>query len=329
MAHSTLSPALEDKVKSRIQARPGSRFHLKDHDPDWSLHPELRTKPGPAEKEYAKAILSKNIEFLESAEGLLYASGAHALLVVLQGMDTAGKDGTIKHVMSGLNPQSCRVTSFKQPSREETARDFLWRYSKALPERGEIGIFNRSHYEEVLVTRAHPEWIEKQKIPRERIGKKLWKERYEDINAWERHLSRNGTVVLKFFLHISKGEQKRRLLERLDDPEKNWKFNAGDLAERDRWKDYQEAYEDAIRATTTDWAPWYVIPADHKWSARVLVAQVITDAIRSLKLKYPRQNEAQAAELRRSARPRLRLRGCPRRAVTASPSFLKPSVGAP
>jgi PPK2 family polyphosphate:nucleotide phosphotransferase len=299
MDDNNTTPTLKAKILKRIQVR-GSRVRLHNYPSDWTLHPDLKEREGEDTKQYAKKILEQNIEELSTAEGLLYASGRAALLIVFQGMDTSGKDGTIKHVMSGLNPQSCRVTGFKQPSREELARDFLWRYSKALPERGEIGIFNRSHYEEVLVTRVHPEWLEKQGVPPDEIGKQLWQDRYRDINAWEHHLSRSGTMILKFFLHISKAEQKRRLLERLDDPKKNWKFSAGDLAERKRWNDYVEAYEDALTATSTRWAPWHIIPADHKWSARVLIAQVITDRIRLLKLKYPKMSAAQAAELRKA-----------------------------
>jgi PPK2 family polyphosphate:nucleotide phosphotransferase len=299
MADENTAPVLKTKALKHIEVR-GSRVRLRDYSTDWTIHPDLKDKEDEDTKKYAKEILDKNLEELATAEGLLYASGKNALLIVLQGMDTSGKDGTIKHVMSGLNPQSCRVTSFKQPSREELARDFLWRYSKALPERGEIGIFNRSHYEEVLVTRVHPEWIEKQGIPKDEIDKKLWENRYRDINAWEHHLSRSGTVILKFFLHISKAEQKRRLLARLDDPKKNWKFSEGDIAERERWNDYVKAYEDALAATNSSWAPWHVIPADHKWSARVLVAQVITNRIRLLKLKYPTINSAKAQELRKA-----------------------------
>jgi PPK2 family polyphosphate:nucleotide phosphotransferase len=201
-------------------------------------------------------------------------------------MDAAGKDGTIKHVMSGVNPQGCQVFSFKKPSSEELDHNFLWRYMRCLPERGRIGIFNRSYYEDVLVVKVHPELLGRQ-LPREKVGKKFWEERYEDINAFERHLVRNGTLVLKFFLNVSKDEQKNRFLERLDRPEKNWKFSPSDLAERGHWDDYMAAYEDALSATSTEWAPWYVIPADYKWITRAVVADVITTAIRSLDLAYP------------------------------------------
>ena len=202
-------------------------------------------------------------------------------------MDAAGKDGTIKHVMSGVNPQGCQVFSFKKPSDEELDHNFLWRYMKALPERGRIGIFNRSYYEEVLVVKVHPELHERQKLPPGKRGKSFWQERYDDINHFERHLTRNGTLILKFFLHVSKDEQKKRFLERLEDPEKHWKFSTSDLAERAFWKDYMEAFEEALSATSTEWAPWYVIPADHKWVARAVVADILTSTISSLHLSYP------------------------------------------
>jgi PPK2 family polyphosphate:nucleotide phosphotransferase len=217
---------------------------------------------------------------------LLYASDTHAVLLVFQAMDAAGKDGTIRHVMSGVNPQGCQVFSFKKPSAEELDHNFLWRYMKRLPERGRIGIFNRSYYEDVLVVKVHPELLGGQ-LPREKVGKKFWEERYEDINTFERHLVRNGTVIIKFFLNVSKEEQKKRFLERLERPEKNWKFSAADLAERGYWDDYMKAYEDALSATSTEWAPWYVIPADHKWVARTVVADVITTTIQELDLEYP------------------------------------------
>jgi PPK2 family polyphosphate:nucleotide phosphotransferase len=208
-------------------------------------------------------------------------------------MDAAGKDGTIKHVMSGVNPQGCQVFSFKKPSAEDLDHNFLWRYSKCLPERGRIGIFNRSYYEDVLVVKVHPELIGRQVPRKKKVGKKFWAQRYEDINAFERHLVRNGTVILKFFLNVSKAEQKARFLDRLNRPEKNWKFSAADLAEREYWDDYMEAYEDALAATSTRWAPWYVIPADHKWVARAVVADIITTAIRDLDLRYPEVTEEQ------------------------------------
>jgi PPK2 family polyphosphate:nucleotide phosphotransferase len=235
----------------------------------------------------AEAILAENLKQLAEAQELLYANDVYSLLVILQAMDTAGKDGIIKHVMSGVNPQGCQVFNFKKPSDEELDHNFLWRYMKALPERGRIGIFNRSYYEEVLVVKVHPELCERQKLPPGKRGKPFWRERYDDINWFERHLSRNGTLILKFFLHISKDEQKKRFIERLENPEKHWKFSASDVAERAFWKEYMEAFEEALSATSTEWAPWYIIPADHKWVARAVVADILTSAIASLHLTYP------------------------------------------
>ncbi|MBN9523706.1 polyphosphate kinase 2 family protein [bacterium] len=271
-----------------LRVKPGKKFRLKDHNPGWKQSEEFEELGKDALKERAKAILDTNLADLAEAQGRLYADGRYAVLIVLQAMDAAGKDGTIKHVMSGVNPQGCQVSSFKKPSAEELAHDFLWRYVKALPERGRIGIFNRSYYEDVLVVKVHPELLGRQLPPgAEKPGKKFWEARYEDIVAFERHLARNGTVILKFFLNLSKGEQKRRFLERLDRPEKNWKFSASDLAERTHWDAYMDAYEDALAATSTDEAPWYVVPADHKWVTRAVVADVVTTAIRGLDPRYP------------------------------------------
>jgi len=219
------------------------------------------------------------------------------VLLIFQAMDAAGKDGAIKHVMSGINPQGCQMASFKAPSAEELDHDFLWRCQKSLPERGRIGIFNRSYYEEVLVVRVHPEFLEKQKLPRLLVGKKIWDHRYEDICAFERYLARNGVAIRKFFLHVSHAEQRRRFLERLDTPEKNWKFSAADIAERQHWREYMVAYEDMIRATATPWAPWYVVPADHKWFTRTVVAGAVIDALASLDLEYPEVGKAKRTEL--------------------------------
>ena len=246
-----------------------------------------------AVKERARQILDQNLADLAEAQELLYADDRYAVLIVFQAMDAAGKDGTIKHVMSGVNPQGCQVFSFKQPSAEELDHNFLWRYMRCLPERGRIGIFNRSYYEDVLVVKVHPELLAAQRLPAGKLGKKFWRRRYQDINAFERHLARNGTVILKFFLNVSKDEQKRRFLERLDHPEKHWKFSAADLAERAHWDEYMGAYEDCLSATSTEWAPWYVVPADHKWVTRAVVADVVTTAIRSLDLKYPEVTEEQ------------------------------------
>jgi PPK2 family polyphosphate:nucleotide phosphotransferase len=264
------------------------KVRLKDYNPGWKQTAEFEELGKVALKERAKQQLEENLAALAEAQSLLYANDRYAVLIVLQAMDAAGKDGTIKHVMSGVNPQGCQVFSFKKPSAEELDHNFLWRYMRSLPERGRIGIFNRSYYEDVLVVKVHPELLGRQ-LPREKekVGKKFWEARYEDINAFERHLVRNGTVVLKFFLHVSKDEQKRRFLERLDRPEKNWKFSPADLAERGHWDDYTAAYEDALSATSTEWAPWYVIPADYKWITRSAVADIVTTAIRGLNLSYP------------------------------------------
>lgn len=239
-------------------------------------------------KDVAEEDLRSFVDELAKSQELLWASGSRALLVVLQAMDAAGKDGTIKHVMSGVNPQGCEVTAFKQPSTEELSHDFLWRASRALPERGRIGIFNRSYYEEVLVVRVHPELLARgAPVPAKGPGKAVWQERYEDINAFERHLHRNGTQIVKIFLHVSRDEQKRRFLDRLDDPAKYWKFSAADLAERGHWDDYMAAYEEALTATSTSWAPWYVVPADHKYALRALVGGIVVHAIDEMDLPLP------------------------------------------
>ena len=222
---------------------------------------------------------------------MLYAQDNWAVLLIFQAMDAAGKDGAIKHVMSGVNPQGCQVFSFKAPSSEDLDHDYLWRCIKCLPERGRIGIFNRSYYEETLVVRVHPEFLEQQKLPPELITKDIWKERFQDIRSFERYLTRNGVVIRKFFLHVSKKEQKKRFLERIEEPEKNWKFSANDAKEREYWDDYMEAYEDMIRNTATKEAPWYVVPADNKWFTRVVVAAAVIDALASLNLKYPKVSE--------------------------------------
>ncbi|AMV27798.1 Polyphosphate kinase 2 (PPK2) [Gemmata sp. SH-PL17] len=264
----------------------GKKFRLKDHNSGWKQTEEFKDLGKDALKARAKETLDENLRALTDAQNLLYADDRYSVLIVLQAMDAAGKDGTIRHVMSGVNPQGCQVFSFKKPSAEELDHNFLWRYMKSLPERGRIGIFNRSYYEDVLVVKVHPDFLGAQ-LPREKVGKKFWEDRYEDINSFERHLVRNGTLILKFFLNVSKEEQKRRFLERLDRSEKNWKFSASDLAERGYWDDYMTAYEDAISATSTDLAPWYVIPADHKWITRSVVADIVTTSIQALDLRYP------------------------------------------
>jgi PPK2 family polyphosphate:nucleotide phosphotransferase len=279
---------IRSDVIDLFRVKPGKKFRLKDCNPGWKQSDEFEELGKDALKEKAKATLEANLTDLAAAQDLLYADDRHAVLIVLQAMDAAGKDGTIKHVMSGVNPQGCQVFSFKKPSAEELDHTYLWRYQRCLPERGRIGIFNRSYYEDVLVVKVHPELIGRQ-LPRKKdtVGKGFWKKRYEDINAFERHLVRNGTVVLKFFLNVSKDEQKRRFLERLERPEKNWKFSPSDLAERGYWDDYMAAYEDAIAATSTPEAPWYVVPADHKWVTRAVVADVVTTTIRGLDLRVP------------------------------------------
>lgn len=288
---------IRDDIIDRFRVKPERRFRLKDHETGWAQTPEFEELGKDVIRERAQEILTQNIQDLAEAQELLYAADQFSVLIVLQAMDAAGKDGTIKHVMSGVNPQGCQVFSFKKPSAEELDHNFLWRYMKSLPERGRIGIFNRSYYEDVLVVKVHPELLEQQKLPPGKRGKGFWKARYEDINAFEQHLVRNGTVIVKLFLNVSKDEQKRRFLERLQNPEKHWKFSSADLIERGFWEEYQDAYEDALSATSTEWAPWYVVPADHKWISRTVVADVVTNAIRSLKLKFPDITDAQRAAL--------------------------------
>jgi PPK2 family polyphosphate:nucleotide phosphotransferase len=278
---------LNPKLIKLFQVAPGEKARLKQRDTGWAQTAELKELGKDVVKGRAETVLAENLKQLAEAQELLYANDVYSVLIILQAMDAAGKDGTIKHVMSGVNPQGCQVFSFKKPSDEELDHNFLWRYMKALPERGRIGIFNRSYYEEVLVVKVHPELHERQKLPPGKRGKSFWQERYEDINHFEQHLSRNGTLILKFFLHLSKDEQRKRFLERLEDPEKHWKFSTSDLVERVFWKAYMEAFEEALSATSTEWAPWYVIPADHKWVARAVVADIVTSAISSLHLTFP------------------------------------------
>jgi PPK2 family polyphosphate:nucleotide phosphotransferase len=293
-----------EKLIQRLALRPGRRPRLARFDPDGVLPGDLEELAEDELKEHAREVLAHYLERLAEAQEKLWASDRHSVLIVLQAMDAAGKDGTIKHVMSGVNPQGCQVHSFKKPSAEELDHDFLWRYIKALPERGRIGIFNRSYYEDVLVVKVHPELLENGKLPDGKRGKAFWRARYEAINALEKHLVESGTLVLKFFLHISKEEQRKRLLARLDDPEKHWKFSTADVVERGYWDRYQEAYEDAIEATGTEWAPWHVIPANRKYVARTLVAALITRAIEQLDLRWPEVSDVAEEELR-SARAQL------------------------
>jgi PPK2 family polyphosphate:nucleotide phosphotransferase len=277
------------ELANRYRIRNGKKFRLGGIDPDdtWKLK----------SKEHAQEWLEKGVARLAELQSLLYAQNRNALLLIFQAMDAAGKDGTIKHVMSGVNPQGCQVFSFKAPSAEELDHDYLWRTNKCLPERGRIGIFNRSYYEEVLIVRVHPELLEKQNLPPGAASKNLWRTRFEDINALERHLTRNGTVILKFFLHVSRKEQRERFLSRLEDPEKFWKFSAADAEERERWDEYMAAYEDMVRHTATEHAPWHVVPADHKWFSRLAVAEVIVATLESLKLKYPTVSAKKKKEL--------------------------------
>ena len=274
--------------------KPG-KFKLADFDPAESFG--LST-----DIEQVRAILADGVARLEDMQERLYAHGRWSVLIVLQGIDAAGKDGVIKHVMSGINPQGCSVHAFKPPSVEELAHNFLWRIDKYLPERGRIGIFNRSHYEEVLAVRVHPDLLERQKLPPSVTKKNIWKHRFQDIRAFERHLTRNGTLVLKFHLRISKREQRKRFLARLDEPEKRWKFSAGDIAERAYWDDYMAAYEEMIRETSTDYAPWYVIPADHKHVAWVTVCAAIVEAIEALKPSFPKISGEALKDLKKAER---------------------------
>jgi PPK2 family polyphosphate:nucleotide phosphotransferase len=264
-------------------------FRLKDVEPDDTA--------GLDSKERARDLLEQGVERLQELQEKLYAQDRWSVLLIFQAMDAAGKDGTIKHVMSGVNPQGCQVYSFKAPSPEELDHDFLWRTTRCLPERGRIGIFNRSYYEEVLVARVHQEILAAQKLPPSLVTGDIWKERFEDIAAFERYLARNGTVIRKFFLHVSRKEQKERFLERLDQPEKHWKFSIGDVRERAHWDAYMEAYEDAIRHTSTAHAPWFVVPADHKWFTRLVVAAAVIDALDALDLKFPEVDDHKLDEL--------------------------------
>jgi PPK2 family polyphosphate:nucleotide phosphotransferase len=269
----------------------GKKFRLKDVDPGDTG--ELKSE----DKARAKEVLQNGVKALTELQDMLYGQDRWSLLLVFQAMDAAGKDGTIKHVMSGVNPQGCQVSSFKGPTSTDLDHDYLWRCVKELPERGRIGIFNRSYYEETLAVRVHPEFLAGQKLAPELVTKHIWDERFQDIRAFERYLHRNGTIVLKFFLHVSKDEQKKRFLARLDLPEKNWKFSSSDAKSRGFWDDYMKAYEETIRNTATDDSPWYVVPADNKWFTRVVVAAAVIDALASLKLHYPKVDEAKRKEL--------------------------------
>ncbi len=279
------------KLVSPYRVDDARRFRLKDIKP-WDTG-ELKS----ADKPRAKEALSTGIEALAALQDRLYADDRWAVLLIFQAMDAAGKDGAIKHVMSGINPQGCQVFSFKSPSSEDLDHDFLWRCMKSMPERGRIGIFNRSYYEETLVVRVHPNILAGQRIPPKLVGKRIWKDRFEDIRNFERYLHRNGVLIRKFFLHVSKDEQKRRFMERLDNPDKNWKFSSNDAKERGYWNEYMDAYEDMIRETSTPEAPWYVVPADNKWFTRVVVAAAVIEALHSLDLEYPVVDENKKKDL--------------------------------
>jgi PPK2 family polyphosphate:nucleotide phosphotransferase len=283
-----------DKLLQRYRIEHGKHFRLKDHDPadTHGLGSELKPQ--------ATELLANGVKELSRLQNILAAQDRWGLLLIFQAIDAAGKDGTINHVMSGVNPQGVDVWSFKVPSAEELRHGYLWRTSKCMPGRGEIGIFNRSYYEEVLVVRVHPEELENEKLPKSLVTKHIWQERFEDINNYERYVTRNGIAVVKFFLHLSKEEQKRRFLERLDDPEKNWKFSSSDVKERQFWDAYQEVYEDMVRHTASEHAPWYVVPADNKWFTRLVVSHAVVDVLKSMNLKYPKVSSAERAALKQA-----------------------------
>jgi PPK2 family polyphosphate:nucleotide phosphotransferase len=271
-----------EKLLKRYRIEHGKDFRLKDYDPADTHGLKSELKP------LAKQLLADGVEEMSRLQDVFAAQDRWGLLLIFQALDAGGKDGTIKHVMSGVNPEGVDVWSFKTPSLEELKHDFLWRTTRCLPGRGQIGIFNRSYYEEVLIVRVHPEILQNEKLPGKLVTKHIWRERFEDINCFERHLTRNGIAVVKFFLHVSKQEQKRRFMERLDNPEKNWKFSADDVKEREHWDAYQDAYEEMIEHTAAPHAPWYVVPADNKWFTRLLVSQAIVEALKSMKLSYPK-----------------------------------------
>jgi PPK2 family polyphosphate:nucleotide phosphotransferase len=279
------------------------KIDLEDYDPGW-VPTWAAAKGGKegkkASKQQALDMLEENRKKLSRMQELFWASNSYSILIILQGMDAAGKDSVISHVMSGVNPQGCQVKGFKTPSEEELDHDFLWRYSKALPERGLIGIFNRSYYEDVLIVKVRPEVLEKSKLPPGPKGNTFWNQRYNDINAFEKHLVCNGTLILKFFLNVSPEQQRQRLLKRLEDPDKNWKFSLTDLSEREKWKDYMVAYQEVLEKTSTEWAPWYIIPADKKWVTRASVSEILVSKITELDLKYPVLTEEQMVEFKKA-----------------------------
>ena len=289
------NPTAREAALHDLLVEPGSAAGITDRPATWAGGGEYAGLSTGGLDAAAKEFLARGVERLADAQELLWASDTYAVLLVFQAMDAAGKDSTIKHVMSGVNPQGVDVVSFRKPSSEELDHTFLWRTSKAVPQRGRIGIFNRSHYEEVVAIKVHPDWLDQQQLPRSERGPAIWDDRYDDINAFERHLDRNGTKVVKFFLHVSRAEQKRRFMARLDNPGKLWKFNPADVIERARWDQYMAAYDDALTATSTPWAPWYVIPADHKHVMQALVAAVLADTIEGLDLHWPTVTDATRA----------------------------------
>jgi PPK2 family polyphosphate:nucleotide phosphotransferase len=293
-----ISPVKPHEFAKAFQIKDGADFRLKHFDPGETL--------GLKSKEHAQETLERGIARLSDMQEKLYAQDQWAVLVILQAMDAAGKDSTIKHVMSGVNPQGCRVYSFKTPSAEDLEHDFLWRTTRFLPERGHIGIFNRSYYEEVLVVRVHPDLLAREKIPPSLVSEKVWQERFDGINAYERHLYLNGIVVRKFFLNVSKAEQKKRFLERLDEPEKNWKFSVSDVLERQHWNEYMRAYREMIQNTSSKHAPWYVVPADHKWFARLVVAEALIDTLEELRPNFPKPDAERRKDVKKAKAALLR-----------------------
>jgi PPK2 family polyphosphate:nucleotide phosphotransferase len=297
------NPEQRRRIVTDLRVSPGASADIDSRPTVWAGVGEYKSLSKPELDAAAKNILQRGIDRLSDAQELLWASDTHSVLVVFQAMDAAGKDSTIEHVMSGVNPQGVQVASFKQPSSEELDHTFLWRIQKNAPERGRIGIFNRSQYEEVIALQVHPEWLAMQSLPDGDRGRSFWAGRYDDLNAFERHLDRNGTKVVKLFLHVSKAEQKKRFMARLDNPDKLWKFNASDVAERAHWDEYMAAYEDAITATSTEWAPWHIVPADHKHVMQALTVAILVDTIESLDLRYPtvsdkdRERNAEARRL--------------------------------
>jgi PPK2 family polyphosphate:nucleotide phosphotransferase len=283
------------EIVDQFRITPGKKVRLKDYDPAWAGEGYGSKSE---RKEFAARVLSEDVSALAEAQEMLYADDSWSLLAIFQAMDAAGKDSTIKHVMSGVNPQGCQVYSFKHPSSEELDHDFLWRCARCLPERGRIGIFNRSYYEEVLVVKVHPNLVASQHIPDVDVDdKKFWEHRYESINNFERHLGRNGTAIVKFFLYVSKEKQRERFLDRINDSTKHWKFAASDMAERGHWDEYMDAYEECLEETSTKWAPWYIIPADHKWVSRALVANILVHTIHSLGLSWPKVTDEQKRQI--------------------------------